>query len=188
MPRHQLGIYSTFRFPRYFGSLFCCCCLLFYKQMLFGTILGNILYIYICTQLAKGIELVFKNTNITNNMCLRANNLDIHVRRWDSGHTIGRKISFISFLKKCFKYRVMMTSSTGNVFRVTGPLCGEFTGHQWIPLTKASDAELCYFLWCAWINSWEDNRDAGVWRHHRAYHDVTVMLYEHFNPGSISVK
>ena len=33
----------------------------------------------------------------------------------------------------------MMTSSNGNIFRVTGPLCGEFTGHRWIPLTKASD-------------------------------------------------
>ena len=41
---------------------------------------------------------------------------------------------------------VMMTSSNGNIFRFTGPLCGEFTGHRWIPLTKASDAELC-FLW-----------------------------------------
>ena len=31
-------------------------------------------------------------------------------------------------------------------FRVTGPLCGEFTGHRWIPLTKTSDAErLCFF-------------------------------------------
>ena len=36
----------------------------------------------------------------------------------------------------------MMTSSNGNIFRVTGPLCGEFTGHRWIPRTKASDAEL----------------------------------------------
>ena len=27
------------------------------------------------------------------------------------------------------------------------PLCGEFTGPRWIPRTKASDAELCYFLW-----------------------------------------
>ena len=36
----------------------------------------------------------------------------------------------------------MMTSSNGNIFRVTGPLCGEFTGRRWIPLTKASDAEL----------------------------------------------
>ena len=27
----------------------------------------------------------------------------------------------------------MMTSSNVNIFRVTGPLCGEFTGHLWIP-------------------------------------------------------
>ena len=33
----------------------------------------------------------------------------------------------------------MMTSSNGNIFRVTGPLCGEFTGPRWIPHTKASD-------------------------------------------------
>ena len=37
---------------------------------------------------------------------------------------------------------LMMTSSNGNFFRVTGHLCGEFTGHRWIPHTKASDAEL----------------------------------------------
>ena len=36
----------------------------------------------------------------------------------------------------------MMTSSNGSIFCITGPLCGEFTGHRWIPLTKASDAEL----------------------------------------------
>ena len=43
----------------------------------------------------------------------------------------------------------MMTSSNGNIFPVTGLLCGEFTGHQWIPRTKASDAELWCFLWSA---------------------------------------
>ena len=37
---------------------------------------------------------------------------------------------------------IMMTSSNRNIFGFTGPLCGEFTGHQWIPHTKASDAEL----------------------------------------------
>ena len=41
----------------------------------------------------------------------------------------------------------MMTSSNGNIFRVTGHLCGEFTGPRWIPHTKASDAELWCFLW-----------------------------------------
>ena len=39
----------------------------------------------------------------------------------------------------------MMTLPNGN----TGPLCGEFTGHRWIPRTKASDAEFCCFLWSA---------------------------------------
>ena len=35
----------------------------------------------------------------------------------------------------------------GNIFRATGHLCGEFTGHRWISHTKASDAELWCFLW-----------------------------------------
>ena len=39
-----------------------------------------------------------------------------------------------------------MTSSNGNIFRVTGHLCGELTGHWWIPHTKASDTELWCFL------------------------------------------
>ena len=41
---------------------------------------------------------------------------------------------------------IMMTSSNGNILRVTGPLCGEFTGHRRMPLTKASNAELWCFL------------------------------------------
>ena len=41
----------------------------------------------------------------------------------------------------------MMTSSNGNIFRVTGHLCGKFTGPRWISRTKASDAELWCFLW-----------------------------------------
>ena len=43
----------------------------------------------------------------------------------------------------------MMTSSNGNIFRVTGHLCGEFTGPRWIPHTKASDAALWCLLWSA---------------------------------------
>ena len=37
-------------------------------------------------------------------------------------------------------------------FRVTGHFCGEFTGHRWIPRTRASDAE----LWCVHLclNKW----------------------------------
>ena len=69
----------------------------------------------------------------------------------------------------------MMTSSNGNIYRVTGLLCGQFTGHRWIPLTKASDTELWCFLWSApWINGWH-NREAGDLGRHRAHHDVIVM-------------
>ena len=46
----------------------------------------------------------------------------------------------------CSWYQVMMTSSNGNIFRVTGNLCGKFTDPRWIPRTKASDAELDVFF------------------------------------------
>ena len=42
-----------------------------------------------------------------------------------------------------------MTSSNGNIPRVTGPLWGESTGPRWIPPTKYSDAGLWCFLWSA---------------------------------------
>ena len=45
-----------------------------------------------------------------------------------------------------FAFRTMIASSNGNTFLVTGLLCEEFTGHRWIPHTKASDAEFwCFF-------------------------------------------
>ena len=60
--------------------------------------------------------------------------------------------------------------------RVTGALCGEFTGHWWIPLTKACDAEaLIFSSICAWINGWVNHREAGDLRRHRTHYDVIVM-------------
>ena len=53
----------------------------------------------------------------------------------------------ISYEKPCSL--MMMMSSNGNIFHVTGPLCWEFTGHRWIPHTMASDAKLGCFLWPA---------------------------------------
>ena len=60
----------------------------------------------------------------------------------------------------------MMMSSNGNIFRVTGPLCREFTGHRLIPRTNASDA---------WINGWVNNHEAGDLRRHRAHYYVIIM-------------
>ena len=53
------------------------------------------------------------------------------------------RITIMEIRKRLF----MMTSWNGNIFRVTGHLCGEFTGPRWIPHTKASDTELWCFLW-----------------------------------------
>ena len=67
----------------------------------------------------------------------------------------------------------MMTSSNGNIFCFTGPLCGEFTGYRWIPRTKTGS--LMFSLICAWINRWVNNREAGDWRRNRAHCDVIVI-------------
>ena len=72
--------------------------------------------------------------------------------------------------------------TNGNIFRVTGHLCGEFTGHRWIPHTKASDAELWCFLWSApWIYGWVNNREAGDFRRHRAHYDTIVLISRRWN-------
>ena len=47
-------------------------------------------------------------------------------------------ISIGTQLQQATLVLTMMTSSNGNIFRVTCPLCGEFPGHRWIPPTKAS--------------------------------------------------
>ena len=45
--------------------------------------------------------------------------------------------------------KAMVTSSNGNISRVTGPLCGEFTDHRWIPPTNARDSKPWCFVWSA---------------------------------------
>ena len=64
---------------------------------------------------------------------------------------------------------IMMTLSNGNIFRVAGHLCREFTSHWWIPHTKTSDAEL-------WINGWVNNGEYGDLRRYRTHYDVTVTI------------
>ena len=68
-----------------------------------------------------------------------------------------------------------MTQSNGNIFRVTGPLCGEFTGHCEFPHKGQWRGALMFTLICVWINYWAKNREAGDLRRHRAHYGVTVM-------------
>ena len=64
-----------------------------------------------------------------------------------------------------------MTSSNGNIFRVSGHLCGEFTGPAQKPVTGSFDVSLI----CVWINGWVNNCEADDLIRYRAHYDVTVM-------------
>ena len=71
----------------------------------------------------------------------------------------------------------MMTSSNGNIIRVTGPLCGEFTDEfaSQKPVTRIFDV---FFHLCL-KNGWVNNRETGDLRRHRAHYDVIVVMAEY---------
>ena len=68
---------------------------------------------------------------------------------------------------------IIMTSSNGNIFRVTGHLCGlspvnsQHKG-QW-------RGALIFSLIWVWINGWINTRDAGDLRRYHSHYDVIVM-------------
>ena len=68
--------------------------------------------------------------------------------------------------------QLMMTSSNGNIFRVTGLLCGEFTGPGEFPSHKGQWRGA---LICTRTNRWVNNHEAGDLRRHQAHYDVRVM-------------
>ena len=70
-----------------------------------------------------------------------------------------------------------MTSSNGNIFRVTGHLCEEFTGDQLSPHKGQWRGALMFSLICVWINSWVNNGEAGDLRRYHAHYDVTIMKF-----------
>ena len=73
----------------------------------------------------------------------------------------------------------MMTSSNGNIIRVTGHLCGkppvtgEFPTQR--PVTRSFDV----FFDLRLNNSWVNNREAGALRRHRAHYDFIVINHIH---------
>ena len=73
-----------------------------------------------------------------------------------------------------------MTSSTGNIFRVPGPcLMGIHRSPVNAPHKGQWRRALMFYLICAWINGWTNNREAGDSRCECAHYDVIVMLYKH---------
>ena len=83
----------------------------------------------------------------------------------------GKRVPLLRRVSKIVS--LMMTSTNGNIFRVTGPLCGEFTGPRWIPaqrpVTRSFDIFFDLLLnkrlskksW-GW---WFETLSRSLWRH-----------------------
>ena len=73
----------------------------------------------------------------------------------------------------------MMTSSNGNIFRVTGPFVRAI--HRW-PVNSFHKGQwrgaLMFSFTCVWINGWVNKREAGNERRHRPHYDVIVMFLQ----------
>ena len=68
--------------------------------------------------------------------------------------------------------RLTMASSNGNIFRVTGPWCGEFPS-----LTEGKwRGALMFPLICDWTKTWVNNPEADDLRRNSAHYDVIVMI------------
>ena len=75
-------------------------------------------------------------------------------------------------------------SSNGNIFGVTGHLCGEFTGHRWIPAQRPVRWSFDVFFdlrlnkrsskqWWGW---WFETISHSLWRHCNEFHVIYPYL------------
>ena len=69
----------------------------------------------------------------------------------------------------------MMTSSNGNIFRVTGHLCGNSPVPVNSPHKGQWRGALMFSLICVWINGWVNSREAGDLRRYGTHYDVIVI-------------
>ena len=60
------------------------------------------------------------------------------------------------------------------IFRVTGPLCGEFIGDRWIPSQRPVMRSFDVFFDLRLNKRLSKQRDAGDLRRHRTHYDVTI--------------
>ena len=89
---------------------------------------------------------------------------------------------------------LMMASSNGNIFRVTGPLCVEFTGHRWIHKGHWRGA-LMFSLICAWNKRlrkqswdwWSETPSLPLWRHCNMPLNGKEFTATHRGPFSIYI-
>ena len=70
---------------------------------------------------------------------------------------------------------IMMTSSNGNIFRITGPLCGEFTGPGEFPAQRPVTRNFDVFFDLR-LNKWLSKQSWGWW-----FETLSWSLWRHCN-------
>ena len=117
-----------------------------YMYYLYRTTANTVVYLVTIYRLIDGPYSIWLGTlwPITEPLIIEAVVFDwLVLKSWTySRHKASMLVESDCFLRE----PTMMVPSNRNIFRVTGLLCGEFTGYRWIPHIKASDAELsCFF-------------------------------------------
>ena len=78
----------------------------------------------------------------------------------------------------------MMTSSNGNIFRVTGPLCGEFTGPSEFPTQRPVTQSFDVFfdlhpnkrLSKQQRGWWFETLSWSLWRHRNVQYKISIQI------------
>ena len=71
-----------------------------------------------------------------------------------------------------------MTSSNGNLFRITGPLCEEFTVCGEFPTQRPVTQSFDVFFDLRPNKHMSKQCEAGDLRHYNAHYDVIVMIFD----------
>ena len=113
------------------------------------------------------------------NVCYRRTNTKLHLI--NCIRVRNTSISLITSVfvpihhgwKYCTEFIIMMASSNGNFFCVTGrwPVNSPHKG-QW-------RGALMFYLTCACINGWVNSGEAGDLRRHHGHYDLTLMYIKH---------
>ena len=115
--------------------------------------------------------------------CIRSVNC---ISRWRYDRSVHPKFLFYPYITfhqvngsgEMHKYNcfvVMMTSSNGNIFRVTGPLCGEFTGPGEFPTQRTVTRSFDVFFDLR-LNKRLSKQSWGWW-----FETLSLSLWRHCN-------
>ena len=93
-------------------------------------------------------------------------------------HILNNTFWHIDMREPIFRFpNLMMTSSNGNIFHVTGHLCGEFTGPRWIPAQRPVTRDFDVFFVLRPNKLLSKQSWGWCFETPSRYYDIIVMLF-----------